>query len=216
MSEAHDQPRKGAGSRGSRGRAFPRHDWARLTVQFTWRVCGEAGPDTSEGHVRTVHVRKGPGSVHSGPWPHRSGSDPGAPGPGTSPDSAPPQSPLRGGRERRHVPGVDRLTLSPPLTQGRGRGGERGPGRTAARGPCLGLPEAPGGLDTCRGRLTGGGPVRRDRGGLYPLRERPLLRAHGDTAPQSYSRKELGARRQQAQARAWVLPQGVQMRTQPC
>lgn len=38
VSKAHGQPCKGAGSRGSLGRAFPRHAWALLTVQFTWHV----------------------------------------------------------------------------------------------------------------------------------------------------------------------------------
>lgn len=84
-------------------------------------------------------MRKGPGSAHSGPWPHRSGSDPGASGPGTSSDGAPPQSPLRGGRERRHVPGVDRLTLSPcPLHRAGGEGMRGGPAGLLREGPAWG------------------------------------------------------------------------------
>lgn len=75
------------------------------------------------------------------------------------------------------------------------------------RGPRLGLPEAPGWLDTPR-PCEGGGDHEKDHGGLYSLRECPLMTAGRDTAPQSCSRKELGAHSQEAQARAQVLSSG--------
>jgi len=123
--------------------------------------------------VRTVHVRKGPGSVHSGPWSRRPGSDPRASGPGTSSDGAPAQSPLRGGREKRHVPGVDRLTLSPcHLHRAGGKGMRGSPAGLLCGAARLGLPEAPGQLETPRLR-EGGGDREKERGGLYSLRAPP-------------------------------------------
>ena len=86
---------------------------------------------------------------------------------------APAQSPLRGGREKRHVPGVDRLTLSPcHLHRAGGKGMRGSPAGLLCGAARLGLPEAPGQLETPRLR-EGGGDREKERGGLYSLRAPP-------------------------------------------
>ena len=109
-------------------------------------------------------MSKGPGSIHSGPWSRRPGSDPGASGPGTSSYGAPAQSPLRGGREKRHVPGVDRLTLSPcHLHRAGGEGTRGGPAGLLCGGPAWGCLRHQNGW-TRRGRVKVEGTVRRNVG----------------------------------------------------
>lgn len=111
--------------------------------------------------MRIVRVRKGLGSVHSGPWSRRPGSDPGASGPRTSSDGAPTQSPLRGGREKRHVPGVDRLTLSPCYLHRTGGEGMRGgPAGLLCGGPAWGCLRHQDGW-THQGRVKVEGTMRR-------------------------------------------------------